>query len=122
MDINENLKELSLEFAAIQTAIYADLSIGLVLADNAATDISQEGLDVLCSQTVAAFNNPFINAEKPLIEPPEKVIAMRDDGIIISLRRSDNMDNAICLFCSYDIDIDNVLDKSSHILSQMGAA
>jgi len=122
VDINENLKELSLEFAAIHTAIYVDLSIGLVLADNAATDISQEGLDVLCSQTVAAFNNPFINAKKPLIEPPEKVIVMRDDGIIISLRRSDNMGNAICLFCSYDIDIGNVLDKSSHILSQMGAA
>lgn len=122
MDIIDHLTKINKADDSVQIAIYADLSTHLVLAEATEKEIGQEHLDKLCMQSAAAFDNPLLSLDSPLVEQPNEAIAMLDDGIIVALRTAHDSNQAICLLCDYNIDIDGVLANARNVLSEIGAA
>lgn len=122
MDIVEHLEAISSTFKNVQIVMFADLSTQIVLADATKQDTGQEHLDALCVQAAAAFDSPFTALGDILVEQPDEVIVMRDDGVLVALRPTHNSATAICLFCNYGADIDSILSTARKALSETGAA
>jgi len=118
MDIVDHLEAINKANDSVQVVIFADLTTQIVLADATKKEIGQEHLDKLCMQAAAAFENPFLS----LAERPDEVIVMRDDGVLIALRTTQDSPTAICLLGDYSTDLNSVLLEARNALSETGAS
>ena len=126
MTIADHLEGLRADMPSCAIVAYADLSTGLVLAASTAEKTSQERLDQLCAcasdtlhgslyETVA---NTVMNRRKDKVDYAMNLTA---SVIEVYVGAQNDCDEALCLVCAPDVDIDDLVDRAKAVLSRIEA-
>ncbi len=115
------LKSLTEAHTACRVAVYADLSVPLVLLSQTRVPAPREELNALCNEGGAVLSAVDAGEHDPDTSCDTAVVAS-DDGLAVFLRPVATPNEALCCLCDADLDLAAFLDEARDCLDRLGGS
>lgn len=121
MGLVENLAASCKDFPQARVVAFADLSSSTVLASQGRANVTQEHLNMLCSQARASFDDPLFSLSVEAFGEPNAAVIMDQVSVRVFLRSENDPADAICCICDHGIDLAAFVARVRDILEQLDA-
>ncbi len=121
MGLIENLAAACKDFPQARVVAFADLSSSTVLASQGRANVTQEHLNMLCSQARASFDDPLFSLSVEAFGDPNGAVIMDQVSVRVFLRSESDPADAICCICDHGIDLAAFVVRILEILDLLDA-